>query len=81
MSRIEVLEERCKGCLLCTLVCPKKIVVQACHFNKQGYKPATVSDMEKCTGCTSCALICPDAAIRVYKPIEADKPKRKEAAA
>jgi 2-oxoglutarate ferredoxin oxidoreductase subunit delta len=72
MSRIEVQEERCKGCLLCTLVCPKKIIVQSNRFNKQGYKVVEVhpEDMDKCTGCASCGHICPDSAILVYKPVK-----------
>lgn len=69
MSRIEVSEERCKGCLLCTAVCPVEIIRQAERFNQNGYKVAEVpaEAMEKCTGCASCATICPDAAIRVWR--------------
>ncbi|CCO23022.1 4Fe-4S dicluster domain-containing protein [Maridesulfovibrio hydrothermalis] len=69
MSRVEFLEERCKGCLLCTTVCPKEIIKQSDRFNQHGYKVAEVKpeDMDECTGCTSCALICPDIAIRVYR--------------
>ena len=69
MPRVEFLEERCKGCLLCATVCPVEIIAQAARFNSKGYKMAEVADgnMEKCTGCASCALICPDLAIRVYK--------------
>ena len=77
MSRVEFIDERCKGCLLCTTVCPVEIIVQADRLNKQGYKVAEVADgdMDKCTGCTSCALICPDYAIRVFrtKKAKADK--------
>lgn len=77
MPRVEFIEERCKGCLLCTTVCPKEIIVQSERFNKSGYKVAEVTeaDMEKCTGCASCAIICPDVAVRVYRP---EKPARKE---
>ena len=69
MSRIVIREERCKGCLLCTTVCPKGIIRQADRFNQQGYKVAEVADgdMDKCTACTSCAQICPDFAITVFK--------------
>ena len=75
MSRIEVQEDRCKGCLLCTTVCPKEIIKQASRFNAHGYKPAEVpaQDMDKCTGCASCATICPDVAITVYKTKKAKK--------
>ncbi len=67
MSRIEIREERCKGCLLCTLVCPKKILAQSSRFNKQGYKVAEITDPAQCTGCASCALICPDVCVTVWK--------------
>jgi 2-oxoglutarate ferredoxin oxidoreductase subunit delta len=69
MSRIEVREDRCKGCLLCTTVCPVDIIVQSDRFNVSGYKVAEVPAelKEKCTGCASCAMICPDVAITVYK--------------
>jgi len=69
MSRIVIREERCKGCLLCTTVCPKGIIRQADRFNQQGYKVAEVAeeDMGKCTACTACAQICPDFAITVFK--------------
>ncbi len=75
MSRIEVNEERCKGCLLCTTVCPVEIIKESDRFNQNGYKVVEVveKDQEKCTGCTSCALICPDLAIKVYKT-----PKKKK---
>ncbi len=79
MSKIEINEERCKGCLLCTLVCPKGIVKQSGRINQQGYKVAEVAaeDMEKCTGCASCAMICPDVAIEVWR---SKKAKKKETA-
>ncbi len=70
MARVIFLDERCKGCLLCTTVCPKEIIRQSVRFNRKGYKVAEVPEehMEECTGCTACALICPDCAIRVYRP-------------
>ncbi|BFR50286.1 4Fe-4S dicluster domain-containing protein [Nitratidesulfovibrio sp. HK-II] len=75
MSRVVFLDERCKGCLLCTTVCPKGIIVQSSRFNRQGYKVAEVpaDAMKDCTGCASCALICPDVAIRVIKSRKAKK--------
>ena len=59
---------RCKGCELCTTVCPKYIVVIDKNvINRKGYHPATVSDMEQCIGCASCAKICPDSIITVER--------------
>ena len=73
MARVVIRTDRCKGCLLCTLACPVKILQQGSALNRQGYKVAEVIDMEKCVGCASCALICPDAAIRVFKESKGGK--------
>ncbi len=62
-------EERCKGCELCTTVCPRNIIFMAERINTQGYHPATVKseDQEKCTSCALCARMCPDTVITVRK--------------
>jgi 2-oxoglutarate ferredoxin oxidoreductase subunit delta len=68
MSRIAFIEERCKGCLLCAGVCPKKIIRQSTRLNRQGYLVAETGErVEKCTGCAHCAVMCPDVAIRVFR--------------
>jgi 2-oxoglutarate ferredoxin oxidoreductase subunit delta len=69
MSRIVIQEDRCKGCLLCTQVCPTEIIVQSNRFNQQGYKVAEVPEdkMDLCKGCAFCAEICPDYAITVFR--------------
>ncbi|HAG09756.1 MAG TPA: tungsten formylmethanofuran dehydrogenase [Desulfotomaculum sp.] len=70
MARVTFREDRCKGCELCKLVCPKKIIIQADYVNNLGFRPATVKEQEKCTGCTLCALMCPDIVIEVEKEVE-----------
>jgi 2-oxoglutarate ferredoxin oxidoreductase subunit delta len=61
-------EDICKGCELCTTVCPVKIIIMdKTKINAKGYHPATVSDPEKCIGCASCATICPDTVIKVER--------------
>ena len=67
-SRVEFREDRCKGCLLCTEVCPSGIIQQSSRFNQKGYKvtedPPVM--MAECKGCAFCAMMCPDYAINVY---------------
>ena len=68
MSRIVIDEGRCKGCALCTHVCPHNLVRLASHFNEKGYQPAEFVDPEDaCTACANCATMCPDLAITVYR--------------
>lgn len=68
MAKVNFNEERCKGCKLCTTVCPKKIVIMdAEKLNLKGFHPAGVKEMEKCIGCGFCATICPDCVIVVEK--------------
>jgi 2-oxoglutarate ferredoxin oxidoreductase subunit delta len=60
--------DRCKGCGLCTHVCPVDILeLSPDEFNVKGYHPVVVTDMEKCIGCASCATICPDVVFTVYR--------------
>ena len=64
---VQINENVCKGCELCRLFCPKKIVVMSSHINDKGYSPAVIEKMDECTGCKCCALVCPDGAIAIYK--------------
>ncbi|SDL31280.1 4Fe-4S dicluster domain-containing protein [Natronincola ferrireducens] len=67
-GRVEFNEDRCKGCELCTTVCPVKIVkMDKKRINVKGYHPATVEEMDKCIGCANCATICPDLVIKVER--------------
>lgn len=62
-------QERCKGCDLCTTVCPQQVLeVDDKLLNPKGYHPAMLNDPQgKCTGCAICAVICPDVCITVYR--------------
>jgi 2-oxoglutarate ferredoxin oxidoreductase subunit delta len=67
MPLIKIDESRCKGCGLCTIACPKKLVNLCDTPNSLGYLMAVFSNSEKCTGCALCAEMCPDVAIAVFK--------------
>ena len=67
MPRIEIDKERCKGCRLCVLYCPKACIKMGSSMNKKGVRPALFLDENKCTGCSFCAIVCPDLSIMVYK--------------
>ena len=59
--------DRCKGCELCVMACPKKILkLDEINVNRKGNHPVTVIDEDACIACASCALMCPDGIINVY---------------
>lgn len=67
-TRITFKKEVCKGCELCTLWCPKKLIApDTTYLNKSGIHPMAVERTEECVGCGSCALMCPDAVITIEK--------------
>ena len=64
---IEVNELYCKGCELCVMACPPKVLALAQdRLTAKGYHPAQLA-AQGCTGCAVCALVCPEAAIMVYR--------------
>jgi 2-oxoglutarate ferredoxin oxidoreductase subunit delta len=66
LPTIIVDDTRCKGCEMCVIACPRKIIVlDKSAMNGKGYHPARLADPSGCTGCGSCALMCPDVAITV----------------
>ncbi len=74
-GRIIVDEDLCKGCGLCTEVCPQHVLVIALdRFTAKGYHPVELADPDgECTGCMICAQMCPDAAITVYRMVKPEK--------
>ena len=74
-GRIEIDAQHCKGCELCTTVCPQNVIKMSDWFNAKGYRPAALVDPNgECTGCAVCAVICPDAVITVYRTVTGRTP-------
>ncbi|MEZ4599273.1 MAG: ferredoxin family protein [Syntrophotaleaceae bacterium] len=69
MKKIIIDEDFCKGCGLCVLACPFKLLTIGRKYNKHGYPLAQIEDEEqaRCTSCAACARMCPDVAITVLK--------------
>jgi 2-oxoglutarate ferredoxin oxidoreductase subunit delta len=66
---ITIDQDRCKGCGLCVLVCPQRVIsLEERVFNAKGFHPARLDEAEReCTGCAVCAVICPDVCITVFR--------------
>jgi 2-oxoglutarate ferredoxin oxidoreductase subunit delta len=68
--------DRCKGCGLCTHVCPVNILaLSEDTFNAKGYHPVMITELEQCIGCAACATICPDVVFTVYRRPRATRNK------
>ena len=60
--------DRCKGCELCVVFCPQKVLIMENDYNIHGYRPVRLEENgHRCTGCSVCALVCPDVAFIVYR--------------
>lgn len=69
-SLVVIDEKFCKGCALCTAICPKGILeLDADVITAKGYHPAVCIDEDACIGCANCALVCPDIAITVLREV------------
>lgn len=64
---VEIASDRCKGCALCVVVCPKHVLaLDDARVNALGHHPVRLTDASACTSCVLCARICPDAVLTIY---------------
>lgn len=69
-GRVSIDGTFCKGCALCTTVCPANILELDMEvITPKGYHPAHCTNLDACTGCATCAIICPDVAITVERMV------------
>ncbi|MGI6243503.1 MAG: 4Fe-4S dicluster domain-containing protein [Prevotella sp.] len=60
--------ERCKGCTLCIVACPRNVIALADRkVNTHGYAYVEAARPDDCIGCASCGIVCPDGCITVYR--------------
>jgi len=58
--------DRCKGCGLCVLVCPKGILsLDEQRVNALGYHPVRITNPDACTSDAHCARVCPDCVLTI----------------
>ena len=71
--------ERCKGCELCVVECPPRLLMMSHAINATGSHFAEMTDDDRCGGCLRCANICPEAAIEIDQ-LHDDKKKTQRGA-
>ena len=59
--------DRCKGCGLCVIICPKNVLEISEKVNSKGYFSAYQARPEDCIHCTKCCIMCPDVAITIIE--------------
>ncbi|MHB8262459.1 MAG: 2-oxoacid:acceptor oxidoreductase family protein [Acidimicrobiales bacterium] len=57
---VEVMRGWCKGCNICVVVCPERVLIL------DRFDIAVASNPDRCTGCGLCARLCPDMALEVW---------------
>ena len=81
MGKITIDRDACKGCGLCSINCPEKLIIMDESMNVRGVHPARfrataqpdaqsadlATDEQKCKGCKMCAIMCPEVCIEVYR--------------
>jgi len=63
--RIHVATEICKGCGLCSSLCPKSVLRLSDRRNERGHTIVEADRPDECVGCLVCQFNCPDFAIYV----------------
>ncbi len=67
IGSIVVDTNKCKGCEICVVTCPTKVIKLTREVNGKGYHFAYMENPDACIGCANCAIVCPDGVITVYK--------------
>ena len=63
-GKVNIIENRCKGCGFCVEFCPNGCLKESKRFNSKGYHPPElIFQAEDCVECGLCSLICPEFAI------------------
>ena len=68
VGAIVVNTDRCKGCSLCVVACPKAVIeLVGKKVNVHGYPYVEAIRPDDCIGCAACGVVCPDGCITVYR--------------
>ena len=67
-GHVVVNTERCKGCNLCVVSCPTRVLsLHPTDMNIRGYHYVYMKNPDDCIGCANCGYVCPDGVLAVYR--------------
>ena len=75
-AKVTISMKHCKGCALCTEVCPKHALKMSGILSDAGLEIVSFDETKECSGCLLCTLMCPDAAITVK--VDEETPAKKK---
>jgi len=62
---VAIIQELCKGCYICSDMCPRDVFAIEALPGPGGFRPVRVARPENCNGCQLCVIYCPDFATEV----------------
>lgn len=70
MPKIIINTKYCKGCEICTWICPKNVFEMSRELSERGYHNPIPIRLNDCILCRQCELYCPDQAIVIIEDEE-----------
>jgi len=74
--KLEIDQNRCKGCGLCVSVCPKNVLEISSNVNSNGYFAVFLAHPEDCIFCAMCCEMCPDVALTITEDAKSKDPAK-----
>jgi 2-oxoglutarate ferredoxin oxidoreductase subunit delta len=66
-GKVIIDREQCKGCYLCIIACPMKVLEKGTEPNSTGTYPSKPAALDKCIACGNCFEVCPDVCVEVFE--------------
>jgi len=67
-GKVVIDREMCKGCYLCLIACPVKVLEKESQLNSSGSYPVKpIEGNGSCIACGNCYEVCPDVCIQVFE--------------
>ena len=78
---IKIFRDHCKGCDICSEVCPKDVLSMVDAIDRWEGTMVEITNIDACNACMLCEKQCPDFAIEVYNEKKEQKKMEKKALA